>query len=103
MSPWQLDSELRQLAPAPGGSTKLLRLFLVTVQRQLDTARDFELAQAYLGLFLKLHGPAISECAELRVLLQAVGESQAESWQRLQGSISATLCLVSFLRSSTLG
>ncbi|XP_037086803.1 LOW QUALITY PROTEIN: WD repeat-containing protein 36-like [Pollicipes pollicipes] len=50
MSPWQLDSELRQLAPAPGGSTKLLRLFLVTVQRQLDTARDFELAQAYLGL-----------------------------------------------------
>ena len=52
--PWQLDSELRQLAPAPGGSPKLLRLFLTTLQRQLDSCRDFELAQAYLGLFLKV-------------------------------------------------
>ena len=52
--PWQLDSELRQLAPAPGGSPKLLRLFLTTLQHQLDSCRDFELAQAYLGLFLKV-------------------------------------------------
>ena len=52
--PWQLDSELRQLAPAPGGSPELLRLFLTTLQHQLDTCRDFELAQAYLGLFLKV-------------------------------------------------
>ena len=43
----------------------LLRLFLTTLQRQLETCRDFELAQAYLVLFLRLHGPAISACTEL--------------------------------------
>ena len=54
--PWQLDSELRQLSPAPGSSPKLLRLFLTTLQHQIDTGRDFEFAQACLGLFLKVRG-----------------------------------------------
>jgi len=103
MNPWQLDDELRKLAPATGGSVKLLRLFLATVQHQLDSARDFELAQAYLGLFLKVHGPAISASEELRALLTPLGESQSEAWRRLQDRINSTLCLVNFLRSSTLG
>ncbi|XP_043225558.1 WD repeat-containing protein 36-like [Amphibalanus amphitrite] len=100
--PWQLDSELRQLAPAPGSSPKLLRLFLVTLHHQLDSCRDFELAQAYLGLFLKLHGPAISESLELRNLVDKLSTSQAAAWERLQGRINSALCLVSFLRSSTI-
>ena len=50
----------------------------------------------------QLHGPAISDSPELRSLVERLGTSQAGAWERLQGRINSTLCLVSFLRSSTI-
>ena len=50
----------------------------------------------------QLHGSAISDCPELRARVDEVGCSQAVAWERLQSRINSALCLVSFLRSSTI-
>ena len=54
MGPSAIDQEIRGLAPDGGGSSELLALFLQVIREALDTNRDFELAQAYLGLVLKV-------------------------------------------------
>ena len=54
LGPSAIDAELRQLGPDAGGSVELLVDFLHMLSHQLQTNRDFELTQAYLGLFLKV-------------------------------------------------
>jgi U3 small nucleolar RNA-associated protein 21 len=52
--PSHVDTELRSLSPFNGGSVRLMTAFLEAVRTALDACRDFEAAQAYLGLFLKV-------------------------------------------------
>lgn len=54
MGPSAIDSELRGLAPDAGGAVEVLQSFLRMVGGMLDSKRDFDLAQAYLALFLKV-------------------------------------------------
>ena len=49
-----MDVELRSLAPEGGGSIELMVQFLDCLSHRLRTNRDFELAQGYLALFLKV-------------------------------------------------
>ena len=55
MGPSSVDAEIRSLGPSAGGDVKLLELFMSFVEHQLASRRDFELAEAYLGLFLKVN------------------------------------------------
>lgn len=54
MGPSGIDAELRGLAPDMGGDVSVLQGFLKMVASMLDSKRDFDLAQAYLALFLKV-------------------------------------------------
>ena len=54
MGPSAIDSELRSLAPDCGGSIEVMCNFVQFIDNALQTNRDFELAQAYLALFLKV-------------------------------------------------
>ena len=57
MSPSAIDREFRTLSPEAGGSTHSERQLLVLLRallHQLETRREFELTQAYLGLALKV-------------------------------------------------
>uniref|UniRef100_A0A4W3JGH9 WD repeat domain 36 n=1 Tax=Callorhinchus milii TaxID=7868 RepID=A0A4W3JGH9_CALMI len=54
MGPSGIDIELRGLAPEGGGSLDVMQSFLRVISCMLGTKRDFELAQAYLALFLKM-------------------------------------------------
>ena len=56
LGPSAIDAELRQLGPDAGGSVELLTDFLAMLNHRLHSNRDFELIQAYLGLFLKVRG-----------------------------------------------
>lgn len=49
-----VDLELRCLAPDGGGSIQLMLAFVHFISYVLQTNRDFELAQAWLALFLKV-------------------------------------------------
>lgn len=54
LSPAAIDGELRSLAPESGGSVEWLQAFMQFMLSQLKTNLNFELTEAYLGLFLKV-------------------------------------------------
>ena len=54
--PSQIDSELRSISPLGGATVAVMAEFLKMIDKSLATHRDFELAQAYLALFLKVMG-----------------------------------------------
>lgn len=55
MGPSNIDIEMRSLAPEGGGSLNVMQSFLQMISYMLCTKRDFELAQAYLALYLKVN------------------------------------------------
>lgn len=54
LGPSGIETELRSLCPDCGGSVEVMQSFLKMIGMMLDRKRDFELAQAYLALFLKV-------------------------------------------------
>ena len=56
MGPSSIDAEIRSLGPSAGGDVKLLELFMLFLERQLRSRRDFEFTEALLGLFIKVSG-----------------------------------------------
>jgi len=55
MSPSAIDSEFRSLSPDGGGSLQAMETFMKFLLFQLRSSQDFELVEAYLGLFLKVY------------------------------------------------
>lgn len=60
MGPSGIETELRSLSVDGGGSVEVMQSFLKMIGVMLDRKRDFELAQAYLALFLKVS--VMEEC-----------------------------------------
>lgn len=54
LGPSAVDVEIRSLSPDLGGSVDVLGCFLKFAQTVLETKTNFEIIQAYLGLFLKV-------------------------------------------------
>ena len=54
LGPSAIDLEIRSLTPEAGGSVVVMTAFLKFIRAVLQTKRNFEIAQAYLGLFLKV-------------------------------------------------
>lgn len=52
--PSALSVELTCLTAEGGGASSLLLAFILMIDSMLTSGRDFELAQAYLALFLKV-------------------------------------------------
>jgi hypothetical protein len=52
--PSMIDIEIHSLSPEGGGSVHLMCQFLKFIEYVLSTNKNFELAQAYVGLFLKV-------------------------------------------------
>ncbi|KAK3698159.1 hypothetical protein QZH41_006981 [Actinostola sp. cb2023] len=54
MGPSAIDLELRMLAPDAGGDIVLMKQFMEFLMAQIATRKDFELAEAYMALFLQI-------------------------------------------------
>ena len=54
LGPSAIDVEIRSLGPEGGGSETVMGIFLTFIKVTLKTRKNFEIAQAYLGLFLKV-------------------------------------------------
>lgn len=54
LGPSAVDTELRGLGPDMGGDVHVMQSFLKMISSMLILKRDFDLAQAYLALFLKV-------------------------------------------------
>ncbi|XP_014666285.1 PREDICTED: WD repeat-containing protein 36-like [Priapulus caudatus] len=102
MGPSAIDMELRELAPDGGGSIALMQAFLDLLHATFETRRNYELAQAYLALFLKVHADLIVEEAALAEKLQDVADIQQDTWRHLQLMFNESIGLVSYLKNTTL-
>ncbi|XP_013994136.1 WD repeat-containing protein 36-like [Salmo salar] len=102
MGPSGIDAELRGLAPDMGGDVSVLQDFLKMVASMLNSKRDFDLAQAYLALFLKLHLRLITQEPEFMEEASRVSEKLEEMWTSMQTLFNQSLCLLSYTKSALL-
>uniref|UniRef100_A0A8C5LVY1 WD repeat domain 36 n=1 Tax=Leptobrachium leishanense TaxID=445787 RepID=A0A8C5LVY1_9ANUR len=102
LGPSAVDTELRNLAPEGGGSVEVMQSFLKMIKRMLDTKRDFEMAQAYLALFLKLHLRFISSEPELIEEISSLSSCLDETWLQLQTLFNQSLCVLNYMKSALL-
>ena len=101
MGPSAIDMEVRSLSEDMGGSVELMEKFMHFVLYLLTTRKNFELANSYLALFLKVHGNCVSLENDLINVLEKIKEVQSLVWSNLQLSFNKSLCLVSYLKSVT--
>lgn len=102
MGPSRIDTELRELAPELGGSLEVMQAFLRMIASMQSTKRDFELAQAYLALFLKLHLKAIATEPRLLTETTKVSEQLEETWLHMQALFNQSMCLLGYMKSAVL-
>ncbi len=101
MGPSAIDIEIRSMSVEMGGSIDLLQIFLQFILYLLSTKKNFEIANAYLALFLKLHAETVSQEEVLIDLLEKIKEMQSLAWTNLEMNLNKNLCLVSYLKSVT--
>uniref|UniRef100_A0AAY4DNW5 Small-subunit processome Utp21 domain-containing protein n=1 Tax=Denticeps clupeoides TaxID=299321 RepID=A0AAY4DNW5_9TELE len=102
LGPSAIDTELRSLAPDMGGDVAVMQSFLKLISSMLDSKRDFDLAQAYLALFLKLHLRLISQEPRLMQEATQVSARLEESWIGMQTLFNQSLCLLQYIKSALL-
>ncbi|KAG6954024.1 hypothetical protein JG688_00012543 [Phytophthora aleatoria] len=76
---------------------KLLGWFLDFLREEMQTRRDFQVLQAYLNRFLKLHEELLVADSALLAQVDELGAVQQQQWQHLQKLLHNNLCLVQYL------
>ncbi|KAE8285577.1 WD repeat-containing protein 36 T-cell activation WD repeat-containing protein [Larimichthys crocea] len=100
--PAALSIELASLTPEGGGANSLLFAFIHMIDSMLSSGRDFDLAHAYLALFLKLHLRSLSQDAVAMAALCHLSSRLEMGWAELRASFDQSLCLLSYTKSALL-
>ncbi|XP_044189052.1 WD repeat-containing protein 36 [Thunnus albacares] len=100
--PSALSVELTCLTPEGGGASGLLLAFIQMIDSMLASGRDFDLAHAYLALFLKLHLRSLSQDAVAMEALIRLSSRLEAGWAELRASFDQSLCLLSYAKSALL-
>uniref|UniRef100_A0A3Q3XGH5 Uncharacterized protein n=1 Tax=Mola mola TaxID=94237 RepID=A0A3Q3XGH5_MOLML len=100
--PSSVSIELTSLAAEGGGSSSLLLAFIHMIDSMLSSGRDFDLAHAYLALFLKLHLRSLSQHSEAMAALLHLSSRLETGWAELRASFDQSLCLLSYAKSALL-
>uniref|UniRef100_A0A671PI87 WD repeat-containing protein 36-like n=1 Tax=Sinocyclocheilus anshuiensis TaxID=1608454 RepID=A0A671PI87_9TELE len=102
LGPSAIETELRALSPDMGGEVRVMQSFLKMISSILQSKRDFDLAQAYLALFLKLHLRFIADQPELMEEAESVSAHLEETWMSMQTLLNQNICLLSYIKSALL-
>lgn len=94
MSPSLIDLELNSIGFDPLNSEKLISKFIKIIEYMLVSNKNFELAQSYLSLLLKLHGTTIASSSVLKEQLIHVEKKQKESWDSIQSDLMYLLSVI---------
>ncbi|KAG8505660.1 WD repeat-containing protein 36, partial [Galemys pyrenaicus] len=98
LGPSGIETELRSLSP----DCEVMQSFLKMIGMMLNKKRDFELAQAYLALFLKLHLKVLpSEPVLLEEITKLLSQVE-ESWIHLQSLFNQSMCVLNYIKSALL-
>lgn len=100
--PAALSVELTCLTSEGGGASGLLLAFIHMIDSMLASGRDFDLAHAYLALFLKLHLQSLSQDAVAMAALLRLSARLEAGWAELRASFDQSLCLLSYTKSALL-
>ncbi|XP_054002526.1 WD repeat-containing protein 36 [Hylaeus anthracinus] len=98
MSPSSIDFEIQSLSIDENTASTLLLRFMKMIHYMIKQKTDFELAQAYLAVFLKWHGTAITETESLRNYLSTIQEAQSKNWFLLRDKLFYNLSVVQALK-----
>ena len=105
LSPSALDLEIRSIGvvgPTRGGggeaaAVEELRSAVHFFASQLESGRAFELLEACLSVFLRIHQDALLANPDLRGALKRALRAQQASWGELRETMHGCLCLLSHL------
>ncbi|KAL1498469.1 hypothetical protein AB1Y20_013794 [Prymnesium parvum] len=96
LSPSAVELELHSLS-AEDDDGRQLALMIDFFKRQLSCRRDFELTQAFLAVFLKIHATSLASRSTYRSALTQLQTVQAQNWKTLRDLLHQDSCLLSFL------
>ena len=101
LSPSTADLELRSLSIGNGSSDESNELlhFIRALTSRLVARRDYELTQAWMTVFLRLHFDLIMQNKDLLQALQRWKEHQDRERDRLDSLVGYCGGVVNFLRS----
>ncbi|KAF1474268.1 WD repeat-containing protein 36, partial [Pygoscelis antarcticus] len=102
LGPSNIEIELRGLAPEGGGSVEVMLSFLRMIGMMLNKKYNFELAQAYLALFLKLHLKILSSEPNLLEEVSRLSTQLEETWIHLRTLFNQSLCVLTYMKSALL-
>ncbi|XP_067341278.1 WD repeat-containing protein 36 isoform X1 [Channa argus] len=100
--PSALSIEFRSLTSEGSGTNAHLLAFIHMIDSMLSSGRDFDLAHAYLALFLKLHLQLLSQDALAMVALLRLSSRLEAGWTELRALFDQSLCLLSYTKSALL-
>ncbi|CEP16590.1 hypothetical protein [Parasitella parasitica] len=98
LSPSAIDVEIRSFTI--DGELVLLNYYLEAILYMLTTRKNFELAQAWLSVFLNIHGDLIvsNPSNPIHGKLESILQLQGNEFGRLSEQIHYSLCLIDFTR-----
>ena len=90
-----MDVELRSLV-----SLDSMRLFIGALTCRLRSHRDFEAVQAFMNVFLRMHGDVLASNQELRSELRLLAEAQRKESEKLLELLASSLGTLGFVRDT---
>lgn len=108
LSPALADLEIRSLDPRERDGFSEVSAFINALTIRLKLRKDFELVNAWMAVFLKIHADTVSLCSSqdepehrlLREALTSWAHEQQQEGKRLAGLVGYCRGVVGFLRSS---
>jgi len=94
MGPSSIDFEIQSLSLEESSAELSMLQFMKMLHYMMEQQTDFELSQAYLAVFLKWHGTAISENDTLRNYLRKIQKAQMRNWLILREKLFYNLSVV---------
>ncbi|KAI8323790.1 YVTN repeat-like/Quino protein amine dehydrogenase [Martensiomyces pterosporus] len=99
LNPSAVDLEIRTLPL--DDDLRAIKSFIQATTSQLKSKRDFELAQAYLQVFLGVFADIIkANAGDLEPLLAELRKECKVQWSTVDGLIRYSACMVDFMRTS---
>lgn len=87
LGPSMIDFEIKSLDPDAGGNDTVMLQFLKMILNMLESNCNFELAQSYLGVFLKEHSRYLISKTTFRDILEDIEATQNECWKKLENKL----------------
>lgn len=99
LGPSMIDFEIKSLHPNGCGSYRIMVAFLKTIEYMFQSNINYELAQAYLSVFLRVYGIDLLDSEEVIDALAKVSEEQERSWKVVEDKLLFGLGVVTALRN----